>query len=84
MLVIIASLAVIFFILVGSEVLWRRGIWRGERVRKLVHVLVGSFVAFWPWLMTWRDIEYIALAFLAVVGLSKVFKIFHALTILQK
>jgi len=49
--------------------------------RKLVHVFVGIFVAFWPFFLSWRQIQFLSLAFLVVVGLSvklNVFRSIHA------
>ena len=44
-----------------------------------MHIIVGTFVAFFPLYMSWTDIRLISLAFLVVVGLSKVLNIFGAI-----
>jgi len=68
----------VFAILVGSELLWRLKLVRGEVARKLIHISVGSFVAFWPYFMSWRMILLMSLAFLFVVSLSKRHGIFRS------
>jgi phytol kinase len=51
---------------------------KGENQRKLTHICVAAFVAFWPWLTSWRAIQYIGLAMLAgvIINRSQKFKIF--------
>ncbi len=72
-------LLIVFAVLVSSEYLWRRKILRGEGLRKSVHMSIGIFIAFWPWLMSWQAIQLISLAFLVAVLISRRFRIFHAL-----
>ena len=79
MLTLILSLFGVFLILVASEYLWQNRVLRGERARKFVHVLVGMFVASWPWYMSWRQIQLVSIVFLVTVWLSKRYKLFHAL-----
>lgn len=80
MLALLAVLGV-FLILVFAEYLSRyRGV-HSELTRKLVHVLVGMFVAFWPFFLSWRQIQMISVAFLVVVIISiwlNVFRSIHA------
>lgn len=47
----------ILLIVAVDEVLWRAKVLKGEYNRKFVHILVGSFAAFWPWLISWRQIQ---------------------------
>lgn len=65
--------------MVASEILWKKNIVRGEISRKLVHVLVGCFVAIWPWLLSWQAIELISLAMLGVVYIIHRYHFLHAL-----
>ncbi|MDB5185080.1 MAG: phosphatidate cytidylyltransferase [Candidatus Saccharibacteria bacterium] len=68
-------------LLVGSELFWRHFGLHGEFSRKFVHITVGSFVAFWPFFLSWGEIEVLSLAFLVVIGISKylnVFKVIHS------
>jgi phytol kinase len=75
----IGAVGVVFLILVASELLWASKQLRGEMARKFVHMLVGSFVAFWPFFMSWRSIQIISVAFLAVVLISRRLQIFRAI-----
>lgn len=79
----LALLAVsgVFLILVFAEYLARYKGVHFTLTRKLVHMLVGIFVAFWPFFLSWRQIQMISLAFLIVVSLSiwlNIFKSIHA------
>jgi phytol kinase len=69
----------VFFILFTDELLWRLKMLRGEKSRGLVHVLVGSFVAFWPFFMSMRAIQIIALAMLVVIAISRKYHIFQSI-----
>jgi len=75
------AVLVVFVILIFSEYLSRyRGV-HSELTRKFVHILVGIFVAFWPFFLSWGQIQFLALAFLVVVGVSvklHIFKSIHA------
>lgn len=83
MFVLITVLAV-FLVLAANEMLWRRRKTHGEFSRKFVHVTVGCFVAFWPFFLSWRQIELLSLAFLMVVSSSKVLGIFNAIHSVQR
>lgn len=71
-------------ILVGSELWWRKRITHGEFSRKFVHITVGSFVAFWPFFLSWNQIRLLSLGFLIVVGISKYFRLFRAIHSVQR
>ncbi len=74
------SLAAIFLLLIVNELWWRKRVSRhNEHSRKLIHILVGTFVAFWPYYLSWNEIRYISLAFLIGVGLSKLLNIFTSI-----
>ncbi len=79
MLMTFLSILLIFILLCISESLWRAKLVTGERGRKLVHITVGSFIAFWPFFMSFHTIQLLSLAFLAIVLLSQKFHIFHAI-----
>ena len=76
-------LAVFGLLLVG-EALYRRSDTSNEFSRKFVHITVGSFVAFWPFFLRWREILGLSLVFLIVVGLSKYLSIFNAIHSVQR
>jgi len=68
----------IVLVLFGSEYLWRKDILRGEKIRKLVHIASGCWVAFWPWLLTYDQIAIIAIIAIAAQVVDRRLKIFHA------
>lgn len=69
----------VLVILLFAEYLSRyRGV-HSELTRKLVHMLVGIFVAFWPFFLTWRQIQLLSLAFLFVVLISIKLNIFRSI-----
>jgi dolichol kinase len=81
---LILSAAAVFIMLCLSEYGWRRGYMTSEVGRKFVHITVGSFVAFWPFFLSWNQIRLLSLAFIVAVILSKVFNIFSAIHSVQR
>lgn len=81
---ILIAVAVVFALLVGSEIWWRHHRVHNEFSRKFVHITVGSFVAFWPFFLTWNEIRILSLAFIAGVLISKYFKVFQAIHSVQR
>ena len=81
---VVLSVFAVFLILLAGEIGWRRHWLKGELGRKFVHITVGSFVAFWPFFMTWTDIRLLSVAFLAVVITSDRLKIFKAVHSAQR
>jgi len=78
LLKVIACLSGITAILVLAEILWRRKILKDEYGRKLVHILAGIFIAFWPWLISWRAIQLLGVTILAGLLVNRELKILHA------
>lgn len=78
-MLIILSLALIFFLLVTTEILWRRGKLEPETARKIIHIFVGVFIAFWPLYMSWTTIQLLSLALFAGVFLSYELGVFGAI-----
>ena len=74
----------VFAVLMGSEIWWRRRLQANEFSRKFVHISVGSFVAFWPFFLSWTQIELLSIAFLLVVVVSKYFGVFRAIHSVQR
>jgi phytol kinase len=67
--------------LVFAEWLSRAKQIHAELTRKLVHVAVGTFVAFWPFFLSWRQIQLLSLLFFIIVCISiklNVFRSIHA------
>jgi phytol kinase len=74
----------VFVLLCTSEIWWRHSRVHGELSRKFVHITVGSFVAVWPFFLTWDQIETLSLAFLVGIILSKSLHIFQAIHSVQR
>lgn len=79
MLEIVLSLTAILALLVFSELLWRKGQLEPETARKAIHILAGSFIAFWPLYMSWREIQILSLILLVGVFASYQFGVFGAI-----
>jgi phytol kinase len=80
---VLAVLAV-FVILVAAEYLSRAKQIHAELTRKFVHVAVGTFVAFWPFFLSWGQIQLLALAFFAVICLSAKLNVFRSIHNVQR
>lgn len=83
MLMLVAC-AFTFAVLCIGEFGWRKGWLKNEIGRKFVHIIVGSFVAFWPLFLTWNQILFLSAAFVVVVGVSKYFGILRAIHSIQR
>ena len=79
MILLALSIFAIFATLCVSEWMWRKKLLKGEVGRKFVHILIGTFIASWPFYMSFRLIQLASLAFLAVIILSRRFSIFNAI-----
>ncbi len=83
MKILLTVLMVLVLVLI-AELWWRKQRLHTEFTRKFVHITVGSFVAFWPFFLSWNEIRYMSLAFLLVVGISKYFRLFRAIHSVQR
>lgn len=81
---ILATIAVVFALLLIGELWWRKQKLNTEFTRKFVHITVGTFVAFWPFFLSWNEIRLLSVAFLVVVGVSKYMKLFRAIHTVQR
>jgi dolichol kinase len=81
---LILSVCAVFCILVLSELWHRRHAGSNELSRKFVHVTVGSFVAFWPFFLSWNQIVFLSGAFLVGIAASKYLNIFQAIHSVQR
>jgi hypothetical protein len=79
LIAIALSLGLILILLVANEILCRQKNLEPETGRKTIHILVGSFIAFWPLYMSWREIQFLSLALLAGIFISYRFGIFGAI-----
>lgn len=84
MIAVVIVMFVTFCILVGAEYLSRTKAIHAELTRKLVHITVGTFVAFWPFFLSWRAIQLLSLAFFVVVGLSIRFNVFRSIHAIRR
>ena len=75
----IAALLVVFLILVFAEYLSRYKGVHSELTRKMVHILVGVSVAFWPFFLSWHQIQFISLLFLITVLVSIKLNVFGSI-----
>lgn len=75
----IVAIVVVFLILIFAEYLSRYKGVHSELTRKLVHILVGMFVAFWPLFLSWQQIQVLAVLFLVAVLLSIRYKVFNSI-----
>jgi len=63
-----------------SELLWQSQLIKTpEAARKFVHILTGTFIAFWPLIMPLWTIQIISLAMVVVVMASKYLQIFKSI-----
>jgi phytol kinase len=80
----ILSIVAICAVLGFSELGWRKHWLNNEFGRKFVHVTVGTFVAFWPFFLTWNQIRLASAGFLVGVIISSYFKIFRVIHSVQR
>jgi dolichol kinase len=79
MFAVIFSLLGVFIILVVNEILWRKKIFHGELKRKFVHILATIFIAFWPWFLSWKTVQFLGIAMAVVLLLNRQLRILHYL-----
>jgi phytol kinase len=79
MLAVLLSLFAVLCVLLIDEFLWRKKIIHGELKRKLVHIAVMTFVAFWPWIMGWKAIQFIGIAMVILLLINRQVKVLHYL-----
>jgi phytol kinase len=78
MIAALLGLGAIGLVLMVSELLWNKGIMRGEVSRKFVHIIVGAFVASWPVFMPRTEIQLLSFILLLGVLVSKGLKLFDS------
>ena len=81
---ILATVLVVFMLLLIGELWWRKQRMHTEFTGKFVHITVGTFVAFWPFFLSWQEIRLMSIAFLVVVGVSKYLRVFRAIHTVQR
>jgi len=83
MIPLILTVAAVFALLVFNELWWRKTE-PTELSRKFIHITVGSFVAFWPFFLSWHQIIGLSVAFFIGVVASKYLHIFKAIHSVQR
>lgn len=76
---LILTVFAVLVILLVAEFLARRTHMHAELTRKFVHMFVGTFIAFWPFFLTWREIQVLSAAMLLVILISIKFTIFKSI-----
>jgi phytol kinase len=79
MLRIFYTILAVFIALVINEYLWHKKIIKNEVARKSIHISVAAFVAFWPYYLSYLNIEYIAVAFILVIFVSRKYGFFQSI-----
>jgi dolichol kinase len=67
MLTVIACLAGLAVLLLSADQLAEHKVLKGEYHRKFFHITAGTFIAFWPWLISWRAIQVLSILMLMVM-----------------
>ena len=80
----VLTIVIVFVLLSFNELWWRRHTLHSELSRKFIHVTVGSFVASWPYFLSWHQIQLLSIAFLIVIAVSKYLRIFQAIHSVQR
>lgn len=83
-MMLILTVLVVLALLLASELWWRLKKPHDELSRKFVHITVGSFAAFWPFFLTWQQIQLLSAAFIFVVIISQAFGIFKAIHAVER
>ena len=79
MLEVLGTLGIVFVILLLNEYLWKKRILRGEASRKFMHIIIGTFGAFWPFFLTYGQIFIISMGALGFIILLRYTKVFRSL-----
>ena len=73
------ALVPVGIILFFSEFLWQKKIIIGERARKFIHILAGTWMAFWPLYLQFDGILILGCIALTLLIYSRITKLFHAI-----
>src|SRR3990167_8005707 len=84
MVVKILALFVLLILLLRSEYLYRKRTIHVEKTRKFTHITVGTFVAFWPFFLSFRAIQWISLFLLVAVLISKKLQLFRSIHAVER
>lgn len=81
---LVLSVLAVGTVLLVSEYWWRHTDGHSEFSRKFVHITIGSFVASWPFYLSWSQIEVLSILLLIGVSVSKMFGILGAIHSVQR
>jgi phytol kinase len=79
MIALLIAIAGVAACLYGGEVLQHRYDYHPEITRKFVHISVATFAAFWPFFMSWSNIELLSLMLFVGVLASKRLSFFRSI-----
>ena len=69
----------IFILAVVTEYAWRKKQYHNEFTRKFLHITAGTYAAFWPWFLSWRTIQFLALGALCALIISRRLNVFRSM-----
>jgi phytol kinase len=81
---ILLTVLAVFGVICLSELGWRKHWLNNEFGRKFTHILVGTFVAFWPFYLSWNEIRLLSAAFVVAIIISHYLKLFGAIHSVQR
>lgn len=79
MIAIALSIATFFVLLLIVEILWRKKTLSAELSRKIIHIIVGSIIAFWPFFIEWRVIQLLSIILFVGITLSYKLHLFKSI-----
>lgn len=84
MLHALIAVIIIGIILFVSEYLWHKTHLKGEFARKFVHIIAGSFIAFFPLWLSYGWIMVLAVGFIAANLVNRYSTVFHAIHAIKR
>lgn len=78
-LLLLIALVPVLFVLIVSEMLWRKKVVKGERARKFIHILAGAWMAFWPLYLPFKAVAVLGCVALVILLYSRITTLFHAI-----
>lgn len=69
----------ILVLAVATEYVWRKKKYHNEFTRKFLHITAGTYVAFWPWFLSWHNIQLLALGALIALVVSRQLNVFKSM-----
>ncbi len=76
---LLLAIVPIWILLVVVDRLWEAKKLQVETSRKIIHTTTGVYVAFWPLFINWTYIQFLSIAFLAVIVLSYKLHVFQSI-----